>query len=631
MFDAVRNNKRIVQFFLLLITLPFAFWGMESYIRNAGGPGDIATVDGAGISRQEFGEALRDQQERLRAARGRGFDQSVADSPELRQATLDSLVTRRVLLTQASRARLAVSDAELRELISAIPALQEDGKFSMQRYEQLLRGQNLTRAGFEQRVRQDLILRQMVNAVSDTAIVSQGAAERTVAIQLEQREVAEVVIRPEPFAAQVKLSGEAVKDFYDKNRKQFEDPVRIRAEFVVFSIDALAQLQTVKAEEVDRRFEEEIGGKLRQRDEARATAERILARLKSTPDAFAELAKQHSQDAGTAIKGGDLDFFSRGSMVKPFEDAAFRMKEGQISGIVESDFGFHIIRLTGIRRGAVGEERRASHILFAAPPAPAKSGTSRQDVEREMKREAALKQYAEIAEAFSNTVYEQPDSLGPAAERFRLTVQQTGFFGRMDRAAAGPLGNEKLLAALFSEDATKNKRNTEAVEVAPNVLVAARVLEHKPAALRPLESVRAEIEKDLVAEEAARLAQRDGEGKLARLRNGENISLNWSAAQMVPRQAMRGLVPEAQKAIFAAPSATLPAYAGVQTSAGAYMLLRISQVKPGVAAAADPRVKAQYAQLARLSGNEDFNAYLAALRVRYPVKVNKAVLEAKER
>jgi len=100
---------------------------------------------------------------------------------------------------------------------------------------------------------------------------------------------------------------------------------------------------------------------------------------------------------------------------------------------------------------------------------------------------------------------------------------------------------------------------------------------------------------------------------------------------MVPRQAMRGLVPEAQKAIFAAPSATLPAYAGVQTSAGAYMLLRISQVKPGVAAAADPRVKAQYAQLARLSGNEDFNAYLAALRVRYPVKVNKAVLEAKER
>lgn len=635
MFDAVRNNKRIVQALLALITLPFAFWGVESYVRNAGGPGDVATVAGAGISRQELTQALRDQQERMRATLGREVSPAMLDTPEARQVMLDTLVGQRVLLMQASRAHLAVSDAQLRELISGIPALQEDGRFSMRRYEQALRAQSLTQAGFEQKLRQDLTLQQMVRAVSDTAIVSQGAAERVIAVQLEQREVAEAVVRPEQFAAQVKPSAEAVKDFYEKNRKQFETPEMLRAEFLVLSRDVLAAQMSVGDEEVRTAYAAGAA-RYRQGEERRAShiliqaakdapegvqkaarekAESVLQQVRKAPNEFARLAKAHSQDPGSAEKGGDLGFFGRGAMVKPFDEAAFSLKENQVSDLVRSDFGFHIIRITGVR-----PERTRS--LDEARP----------EIVAELKAQAASRKFAEVAEAFANTVYEQSDSLKPAAEKFHLSIQQSALFARADRGKAGPLGNDKLLAALFSEDATRNKRNTDAIEVAAGVLVAARVLEHKPAELRPLDAVKAEIERTLAAEEAARLALRDGEARLARLRSGgAEAGLNWSKAQMVQRQGMRGLPPEALKAIFSAPSTGLPSYAGAQMPGGAYTLFRISQVKPGEAGADDPRVKAQRAQLAQLSGTEDFNAYLAALKARFPVKVDRTALEAKDR
>lgn len=634
MFDAVRNNKRIVQAFLALITLPFAFWGVESYMRAGGGQGDVATVGDSTITRQELGQTLREQQERVRGMAGRDFNPAMFDTPEARQAMLDSLVSQRVLLLQSSRAHLAVSDAQLREVISTIPALQENGKFSMQRYEQALRAQDLTRTAFERRLRQDMTLQQMVRSVSDTAIVSQAAAARVIAVQLEQREVADVAIRPEQFAAQVRVSAEALKDFYEKNRKQFETPERLRAEFVVLSRDSLAAQMAVGDEEVRAAYAAN-STRYKQAEERRAShvlfqvakdapeaaqklarekADGVLRQLRKSPGDFARLAKELSQDPGSAANGGDLGFFGRGAMVKPFDEAVFALKENQLSEVVRSDFGFHIIKVTGIRP----ERTRGLDDVRA-------------EIVAELKTQAAAKKYAEVAEAFSNMVYEQADSLNPAAEKYRLTIQQSGFFGRGDRAAAGPLGNPKLLAALFSDDAIKNRRNSEAVEVSANTLVAARVLEHKPAELRPLESVKGEIEKQLLAEGAARLAQQDGEAKLARLLKGEDAVLSWGKPQLVARQGMRGLPPEGVRAIFAAPASRLPAYAGTQIPGGPYVLFRISQVRPGVAAADDPKVKAQLAQLSQLSGNEDFNAYMAALRERFPVKVNKTLLEAKER
>lgn len=634
MFDAVRNNKRIVQIFLVLITLPFAFWGVESYIRNVGGGGDVASVGGSKISQQEFAQALREQQERMRAAMGREFNPAIFDTPEARQALLDSLVSQRLLLMQAAKSRLTVSDDRLREFLSTVPSLQEDGKFSMQRYDQALRAQGMTQAGFEAKLRQDLTLQQVVSAVSDSAIVSRAAMERLLAVQLEEREVSEVAIRSEQFSGQVKISAEAVKDFYEKNRKQFETPEQVRAEYVVLNPAALAEQISIGEDEIKSAYEKNArryttpeerrashiliqvakDAPEAEQKAARAKLDAILQQVKKSPNDFDKLAKEHSQDPGSAAKGGDLGFFGRGAMVKPFEDAIFSMKENQLSDVVRTDFGFHIVKVTGIR-----------------PEKTRSLDEARAEIAAELKAQAVAKKYAEVAEAFSNMVYEQSDSLKPAAEKFKLAIRQTGFFHKANRTAAGPLGNDKLMAAIFSDDAIKNKRNTEAVEIAANTLVAARVLEHKPAELRPLDAVRADIEKKLAAEEAAKLAQKDGEAKLARLAKGESVGVTWSPAQSVSRQGAPGLAPEGLRAIFKAPSDKLPSYAGAQLPGGAYVLYRISQVRPGSASESDPRVKAQRMQLAQLSGAEDFNAYLAVLRERYPVETNKAALEAKER
>lgn len=631
MFDAVRNNKRIVQGFLILITLPFAFWGVDSYFRSGGGTGELARVGGSSITRQDFSQALREQQERMRGQFGREFNPAMLETPEARQAMLDSLVTQRLLLLHAEKSGLTASDALLIEVISSIPALQEDGKFSKRRYEQALRAQGLTQVGFEAKLRQDLTLQQLVQAVSDTAVVSKAAADLVIAIQLEERLVSEVPIRPEQYAAQVRISADQVREFYEKNQKRFEIPQQIRAEYVVLSREALAEQISVSPEEIKSAYDKnaknyETPEERRashiliqsaadapeaEQKAARARIDGILQQVKKNPADFAKLAKEHSQDPGSGQKGGDLGFFPRGAMVKAFEDAVFSMKVNQVSDVVRSEFGYHIIRLTDIKPGKMRSLEEA-----------------RDSIAAELKSQVAARKFAEAAEAFSNTVYEQADSLKPAAEKFKLTIRQTGFFDQANRVAAGPLaGNEKLFSALFADDALKHKRNTDAVEVSPSTLVAARVLEQRPAQLRTLESVKAEIEKKLLEEETARLALKEGEDKLSRLTNGESLALAWSQPQAVVRQPMRGLAPEAQRAIFKAPAGKLPAYAGTQLPNGAYMLYRISQVKPGAAKGdADPRPKAQRAQLAQLSGAEDFNGYLSALRQRYGVKIDKAAL-----
>lgn len=630
MFDAVRNNKRIIQIFLALITLPFAFWGVDSYFRSSSGAEELANVGGSKISRQEFAQAVRDQQERLRGQMGRDFNAAMLETPEARQAILDSLTTQRLLLLHATKSGLWASDAQLVEVIGSIPALQEDGKFSKRRYQQALQAQGMDQAGFEAKLRQDLTLQQLVQSVSDTAVVSNAAAERVIAIQLEERQVSEAIIRPEQFAGQVRIAAEVAKEYYEKNRKQFEIPQQIRAEYVVLSRDALAEQATISPDEIKAAYEKNAKNYVTPEERrashiliqspadapeaeqkaARAKIDAILQQVKKAPGDFAKLAKEHSQDPGSGAKGGDLGFFPRGAMVKPFEDAVFSMKENQLSGVVRTEFGFHIIQLTGIKPGKVRTLEEARDSIVA-----------------ELKLQSAGKKFAEAAETFSNTVYEQSDSLKPAAEKFKLTIRQTGFFDQANRAAAGALaGNDKLFSALFSDDALKNKRNTDAVEVAPNTLVAARVMEVRPAELRPFESVKTEIEKKLAAEEIASLVKKDGEAKLARLAKGEDVALTWSQTQTVVRQPMRGLAPEAQRAIFKASAEKMPAYAGAQLPNGAYAVYRITRVNSGSVKGGDPRAKAQRAQLAQLAGVEDFNAYLAALRERYGVKINQAAL-----
>jgi peptidyl-prolyl cis-trans isomerase D len=632
MFDSVRNNKKVVQIILALIILPFAFWGVDSYIRNTGDGGDVASVGGSKISVGEFQQSLREQQDKLRPALG-GRDPAMLDSPELRRAVLDSLIERRLLGIHATKAHLTVSDEMLAHFIASAPSLQVDGKFSPERYEAVIASQNMSKQMFEHKLRQDLIMQQALAAVAEASVAGGAATNGWLGAQLEEREISEAVLRPEKYLGQVKIGSDAVKAYYEANRKRFELPEQLRAEYVVLSRDKLAEQMTVGDEDIKAWYGSH-SDRYRQAEERRAShiliavpkgagadatkaaeaqAAEILAQLRKSPDDFARLAKQHSQDPGSGANGGDLGWFGRGAMVKPFEEAVFGLKEGQISDIVKSDFGLHVIRLTGV------------HAERTRPLEEVKG-----EIVAELKAQAAGKKYAELAETFSNTVYEQADSLAPAAEKFKLAVQKTDWLVKGGEGS-GPFANAKLIAAVFSDDAVKNKRNTDAVEISPNVLVSARVLEHKPASQQSLEAVAPTIEKLLATQEAVKLAVRDGEEKLAQFGKGGKDDIAWSPARSVSRAVAANVPPEAVRAVFAADASKLPAYAGVALPGG-YVLFRIAKVKPYVAGAEEtPQAKALRAQYARLVAEEELLGWLATLQGRYPVEINRVALEKRDR
>ena len=634
MFDAVRNNKRIVQIFLGLIALPFAFWGVDSYVRSSGAGSDLASVGDTKISIPQFEQALRERQDQMRQSMGASFKPEMMNSPEVRLGILNSLIDQRLLLLEAGKNRLMTGDDVLRDFISNVPALQEDGKFSMSRYEAVLRSQGMSQQQFEARVRQDLTLQQLIGTIGSSAFVSSTQAEALLRLQSEERQFGEFRIAAEQFADKVKIEPVAVQKFYDENKSRFEVPEQVKAAYVVLSLDALMPQVTVSDADVKTWFEGHQD-RYQQSEERRAShililtngdvskekakskAEDVLKEIQKAPSKFAELAKQHSQDPGSAQQGGDLGFFGRGMMVKPFEDAVFGQKEGEISGLVESDFGYHIIKVTGIKPA---KQRPLEEV--------------RAEIEGELKRQAAARKFAEAAESFNNMVYEQSDSLQPVVDKFKLKVQQSGWLPKnsdpQTLAALGPLGNEKVLAALFSEDAVKNKRNTEAVEVAPNTLLAARVVEHVPASTRPFEAVKGDIEKYLKAQEAQAQAKAAGEARLAELNKGED-KIAWSAPRSASRMQARQLQlpPAALHAIFKANVQKLPAYVGVSLG-NVYALYKITKVSQPEKID-EGQLKALRAEYGSVVAQEDLSAYLSSLRSRYKIDINKAALEPRER
>ncbi len=629
MFDLVHKHKLLVQLLLALIILPFAFWGVDSYRRGESTVEDMAEVAGQKITPQEFSQAQRDQQDRLRAALGRNFDPALLDTPEQRAALLDQMIEQRLLALHAVKSKLVVTDAQLREIITGLPAFQEGGRFSKPRYDALLRAQGMSDVVFEARLRRDVELQQLNSAVADSNLVSKAETARMLAILGQQREVSEAVLSFEQFAGEVKLAPDAVKAYYDSHPGEFVVPEQVRAEYALLNADALAALENVSEADMRSWYDKNVRPKFEERAAAKKKAEELLAQLRAAPEKFAELAKQYSQDPGSKDNGGDLGYFARGAMVKPFEDAVFKLKPGQLSGIVESSFGFHVIKLTGIKsaKGGEPEERRASHILITAPVAK-DFQSMRADIEKELKKQRLGKKFAEAAETFSNLAYEQPDTLQPIADKFKLKLQQTGWLTREPSAAAGALNNKKILDALFSPDSIKNKHNTDAVDAGPDTVLVARVIEHKPAAPRPLDEVKAEIEKKLTAIDAMALAIKSGEAKYAELKQGKDAALKWSAPKILSRQGKQVVHPDALKAIFRADTGKLPVYLGVKLrdrGYGIYRILRVIDAPPADAA----REKELQEQMAQQAAQEETTAYIASLRAAAKIRINKAKLEKK--
>lgn len=627
MFEFIRTHQRLMQFVLLLFIFPsFVFFGLEGYTRFTESGNAVAKVAGNSITQQELDASQREQMERFRQMFGAQFDPKILDTPDARQEILESLIVQRVIAVEAAKSRLSVSDQTLQQNILAMPGLTgADGKFDVERYKSALAAQGMTPTIFEAQLRRDLALQQVAGAIQRTAFAPKFVANRLSDLNDQEREVQELVFKATDFVSQVKVTDEMLESYYEKNGSQFEIPEQIAVDYVVLNSDVVVSQISVSEADIKAYYEQnakryadeeqrrashilikmDTNASVADKTAAKQKAEKLLAEVRRSPADFAKIAKEHSDDPGSAERGGDLDYFGKGMMVPAFEEAAFKLKQGEISALVPSDFGFHIIQVTGIK------------------PATAKSlDEVKGQIAADIKKQLAAKKFSEMAEQFSNMVYEQSESLKPVAGKLNLKIETaTGLTRKPNPSIApnAPFNHPKFLSALFSDDTLKNKRNTEAVEVAPNTLVAGRVVEYKPVTKRPFDEVKAVVRERVVQSEAAELARKAGEEKLSALRAGGDVA-GFSNAKTVSRTKSLGMRPEVLVAVMKADTTKLPSYIGVELSGQGYGVYRVNKVaQPETVDTA--RRQAEQQQIANALAQLESQAYLEALKKKAKVEI----------
>ncbi|MGB9108320.1 MAG: SurA N-terminal domain-containing protein, partial [Telluria sp.] len=623
-----RNHQRLMQFLLLLLILPsFVLVGVSQYEKRGGGADGVATVDGRVITQQEWDAAQRRQIEQARASMGAQFDQKLFDTPAAKQEVLDGLVAERAVSTEVTRNNLTLGTDALRRAIQEQTGLSKpDGSFDLDAYKRFLASQGMTAEGFQQRVSYQMALQQLAGSVAQTAFAPRTVSGRLSDINDQQRDVQELMFPAAQFASQVQVTDAMLKAFYDKNPTMFQIPEQIKAEYLVLNADAVDKLVTVSDAEILDAYNKNkarfatpekrsashilitVPKDAKPADDAAATAkaQAILAEVQKNPGDFAKIAKAQSQDPGSAELGGDLGVVEKGLFDKPVEDAIFSLKDGETSNLVRSSFGYHIVKVTKV------------------VPASQKSlDEAKPEIAAELKKTKLSSKYSELAEAFTNTVYEQSDSLKPAADKLGLTIQTVdGLTRTPNPAVANPLvNNDKFLKAIFARDTVANKRNTEAVEVAPSTLVAGRVVEFRPAAKRPLAEVEAAIRQRVTQEEATRLARQAGEAKLAAVKASGDAT-GFGDVKVLSRTVQQSPInPTAALAVLKADVSKLPAYVGVELPGQGYGVYRIGKVYQP-AQPDQARRKQEAEAIARAVGGNELYAYVEALKHKAKAKVN---------
>ena len=636
MFDTIREGKagKLLTYIIFgLIIVSFSLWGVESYINNIGRSSGVAKVDGHNITQEEFNVAFRNQMDQMREMLGQNYDPAQVDNPQARASVLEGMVNRQVLAAAANKVGLATTDEQLRKSIEAIPAFQDNGKFSLTRFQTYARNRGMTDVMFEEQIRQDNLLQQMRDAITTTAIVPKFQVESFVKLSEQQREVSQATVAAGAFASQVKLDEKAAKAYYDANPNEFKNPEQVKVEYVMLSSEKFAAEQIVSDDEAKKIYDERVAkGQFKKKSNdtaeekkaALAKAQNVLKEIRANPANFAELAKKYSQDTGSAPQGGDLGYFGKGAMVKPFEDAVFAMKVDEIRGPVESEFGYHIIKLTEVKEA----ERKASHILISFEEKIQSFAEVKDSIINEQKKLKANKKYLEVAAGFNDMVYEQSDSLKPVVDAYKLSIQQSEFIPRTGAGVNPMFANKKFLDAIFSDEVLKNKRNTEAIEVAPNTLIAARVLEYRPSSAKPFSEASAGILENLKQKEAMKLATAQAKINLDLLNQGKDVpGLNWSAAKLFNRQNPGDVPGDIVAAVFKADVKKLPIFIGSEGPAG-YTFVKVSKVVDA-SAVDDAKRNAVALRLAQSQSQDEFEGMIQSLRSKSKITIDRAAIERK--
>lgn len=625
MFDFFRRHTRILQFFLLLLIVPsFVVFGIQGYDQFSEGQDEVAKVDGQAITRAEWDQAHRNQVERLRTQMP-NVDVKLLDTPDVRQRVLDDLIRQRVLFAASRDLHLVPTDERLKRLFETDPQFANLRNADGTVRKELLAAQGMNSQQFAARLSQDMSLNQVLLGVGATAVVPNAVARTAVDAFYQRRDVRVQTFAAKDYLAKVQASDADLQAYYDdpKHAARLQFPESVSFEYVVLDLPTIVRGISVAEDDLRKYYTEnatryeqpqerrarhilikvDAGAPADAKAKAKARADALLAEARKNPAGFADLAKANSEDPGSARQGGDLDWFGRGAMVKVFEDTAFALQKGDISGVVESDFGFHILKLDDIRGG----DKRSFESV-------------KTEIEAEVRKSLAQKRYVEVAEQFSNLV-EQEDTLQPVADKLKLTVQRAERFTRGFQAEPGSvLANPKLAEAAFLADNLRSKRNALAVEIGTNQLLSLRVTEHQPARKQGLAEVREQVKAGVLQAKAAQAAREEGAAKLALWKTQPAAAGALPAAVTLSRVKTQSLPRAVVEAVLKAKADALPAWIGVDLGDEGYVVAVIEKIQAADLAETGSLDKARE-QVVQLWAQAESDAYYAALRKRYKAVV----------
>ncbi|MET0089224.1 MAG: SurA N-terminal domain-containing protein [Candidatus Thiodiazotropha sp.] len=525
MLQVIRDKAQgwIAWAIVILITIPFALWGIQSYL-GIGSEPLAASVNGVEITERNLDSQFQRFRQQLRDQLGAAYRPELFDDARLRKQVLNRMIDEEVLRQASEKMGLRAGKPLVQAAILGMPAFQKDGRFDQETYERAVRLQGFSAAGFEERIRNVLVSEQLSQAVGAGTFVTRHELEQNARLQNQTREVSYFVIPAADFKVDGSLSDEEIQSYYTDHQEDYRAPEKVKLEYIL--LDATSAGATVEVSDdllrgfydthleqfgvpEERRASHILLTLSRDADEAdeKAVLEKLQA-IKGRLDqgeSFADLAKEFSQDPGSAAEGGDLGFFGKGIMDPVFEGSVFSLQEGQVSEPVRSSFGYHLIKLTGIKPGTVKSFEEA-----------------RDDADKGYRKSEGERRYFELAEELANLSYEQPNSLDTAAETLGLTIQQSDWLTR-DEPASGDLTNPKVLNAAFSEDVLKEQHNSDLIELDGTRSIVVRVTDHRESTIQPLDEVRDLVIETLRSQKAQQQAEAEAQKRLEEIKSGSPL------------------------------------------------------------------------------------------------------------